>query len=89
MPDHVHLLVNLPPTLAPATFIGQVKGAVSHEYHSQFGVHDYVKWQEGYGVVSMRKNDIVKAIAYITNQEAIHAARKISVLMEKIDTDGW
>ncbi len=29
MPDHVHLLVRLPPTLAVSEFIGQVKGATA------------------------------------------------------------
>ena len=29
MPDHAHLLVELPPNLAPATFIGKVKGGSS------------------------------------------------------------
>lgn len=60
MPDHVHLLINLPPTISPAIFIGQVIGAVSHAYHAEFGVHEYMKWQEGYGVVSMRKNSFSK-----------------------------
>jgi putative transposase len=30
MPDHVHLLVRLPPQIAVSEFIGQVKGAAAH-----------------------------------------------------------
>jgi putative transposase len=36
MPDHIHLFVNLPPTLTVATYIGQVKGAVAFYWNKQF-----------------------------------------------------
>ncbi|MFZ1933647.1 MAG: IS200/IS605 family transposase [Thermoguttaceae bacterium] len=35
MPDHVHLLVRLPPTLRISEFIGQVKGAVCHRVNEE------------------------------------------------------
>ena len=40
MPDHVHLLAQLPPTVLVSDFIGQVKGAlayyVNHEIRPKF-----------------------------------------------------
>jgi putative transposase len=36
MPDHVHLLVSAPPTLAPQQITNQFKGATSHLLREQF-----------------------------------------------------
>jgi putative transposase len=35
MPDHVHLLVRLPPTICASDFIGRVKGAASHRVNER------------------------------------------------------
>ncbi len=35
MPDHVHLLVRLPPTVKVSEFIGQVKGAATHRVNEE------------------------------------------------------
>ena len=35
MPDHVHLLVRLPPTVKVSDFIGQVKGASAHRINEE------------------------------------------------------
>jgi putative transposase len=62
MPDHVHLLVSLPPTACVSEFI--------------------FAWQEGYGVITVRKAETPKIIRYIEDQPAIHAARKASRTLE-------
>src|SRR5687768_13859898 len=52
MPDHVHLCVCLPPTIAVTTFIGQIKGVTSRVFNQSFGEERHLIWQEGYGVVT-------------------------------------
>src|SRR5207244_4343251 len=49
MPDHVHLFVNLPPTVLLSTFIGAVKGASSRAFSREYGPSRFLKWQMGYG----------------------------------------
>jgi len=87
MPDHVHLLVSLPPTLCVATYIGQVKGGIAHEFNKEQPGPEPLAWQEGYGVVSIRKAEMHKVVAYIENQQAIHANRKASRLLERTEPD--
>ena len=36
MPDHVHLFVSAPPTLAPHHIVAQFKGLTSHELRKEF-----------------------------------------------------
>jgi len=80
MPDHLHLLVSLPPTIAVSTFIGQVKGATAHEINSTVG-EKMIIWQEGYGALTLRASDLEKVARYVNNQPRIHASRlKNSVL---------
>jgi len=87
MPDHLHLLVSLPPTIAISTFVGQVKGATAHEINSTVG-EKMIIWQEGYGALTLRGSDLEKVARYVNNQPKIHASRgKVSVLEMTISPD--
>ena len=83
--DHVHLLVRLPPTLAVSDFVGQLKGAtsyrVNHEIQPQFALH----WQEGYGVVTLRKDELDKVARYIDRQEQHHRFGRTSEILERTE----
>jgi putative transposase len=81
MPEHVHLLVSLPPDLAPSAFIGQVRGATAYEMNKTIG-EKAITWQVGYGVLSMRKGDLDRVTKYVCNQPAIHAARTKPSILE-------
>jgi putative transposase len=48
---HVHLCLSVQPTIAISEFIGQLKGASSHEVNQKLG-QKVLEWQAGYGVVS-------------------------------------
>ncbi len=87
MPDHVHLLVRLPPTIRVSDFIGQVKGATSHRVNEEIKPSFKLMWQEGYGVLSLRKDEIEKVSRYIDNQEMHHSMGKLSVLLERTEGD--
>jgi len=87
MPDHVHLLVSLPPTVFVPTFIDQVKGASAHIYNREFGARHPLKWQKGYGVLTLREQKIDGVIRYIVHQERIHAARRTNDLLEQTGVD--
>lgn len=92
MPDHAHLLVRLPPTIAISQFIGQVKGAVAFRTNREIKPKFKLVWQEGYGVLSLRRDELPKVSLYIDNQESHHASGRVSQLMETIeanDEDTW
>jgi putative transposase len=83
MPDHIHLLISLPPTVTVATFIGQVKGASSRLLKMQHQLAETNQvWQEGYGVVTLRKAEARKVTDYVVNQQELHAKRKTSHILE-------
>jgi REP-associated tyrosine transposase len=87
MPDHAHLLCRLPPTLAASDFIGQVKGATSFRVNREIQPKFKLHWQEGYGVLTLRKDEIAKVSQYIDQQEEHHRRGKISTLLETFETD--
>jgi REP element-mobilizing transposase RayT len=84
MPDHVHLLVRLPPSVRVSDFIGQVKGATAHRVNEEIKPNFKLTWQEGYGVLTLRKDELDKVSRYIDDQETHHQTGRLSVLLETI-----
>ncbi|MEM6454188.1 MAG: IS200/IS605 family transposase [Acidobacteriota bacterium] len=70
MPDHVHLVADIPPTIAVAQFVGQVKGASSRRYRE---LVDAFQWQAGYSAFTVSPRQLPHAIAYVTRQKQHHA----------------
>jgi len=91
MPDHVHLLCRLPPTAVIAEFIGQLKGATSFRANKEIRPRFKLHWQEGYGVLTMRKVEIENVARYIDRQEEHHRRGNVSALLETVKTedDDW
>jgi len=87
MPDHVHLLVSLPPSIAPSNFIGQVKGAVAFAYNREFGIGEkLLEWQQGFGVLSLRASEKDRVAAYIHQQPQRHTDRQTHTLWATSET---
>lgn len=86
--DHVHLAVSLPPTLALAKFIGDVKGNSSHYVNHvlQPGFEFY--WQEEYGVLTFGEKNLPAVVRYIRHQKQHHAQGTIIAAMEQLDSAG-
>lgn len=91
MPDHVHLLVRLRPTTLISEFIGQIKGATSYRVNHELDPRFKLRWQEGYGVLSLRGGECAKVAHYIDCQEEHHRRGRVSKLLEMIDVeeDDW
>jgi putative transposase len=87
MPDHVHLLVELPPTILLSDFIGQVKGATAYRINHEIKPKFKLVWQEGYGVLSLRKDELDRASDYIDNQENHHQSGRLSALLEQTGSE--
>ena len=67
--DHVHLLMQIPPSLALAKTVAAIK-ANSARWANQSA--NKVEWQEGYGAFSVSASNIPAVVRYIQNQDAHH-----------------
>jgi putative transposase len=85
---HVHVAVTIPPTLLISEFVGQIKGATSHDVNEQFALRGKVlQWQVGYGVVSFGTRDLDWVKRYIQNQRVHHTEGKTQDRLERITED--
>jgi REP element-mobilizing transposase RayT len=69
--DHVHLFVQMPPTLCVSELAKHVKGASSHTVRDR-KVHEGFGWQDGYSAFTVSRWDVPKIAAYIEQQQAHH-----------------
>jgi putative transposase len=85
---HVHMAVTIAPTITPSEFVGQLKGACSHEVNHKVGRGNKIlEWQGGYGVVSFGTKDLLWVKAYIRNQKQHHANGEAHDRLERITPD--
>jgi putative transposase len=83
--NHIHLAISVPPTLLIGEFVGQLKGASSHEVNEQLGLQgSKLQWQAGYGVVSYGTRDLEWVKEYVRNQEEHHASGRLFDRLERI-----
>jgi REP element-mobilizing transposase RayT len=75
MPDHVHLVLQTPSTMAIAKAVQLVKGASSKWVHDTFPHHAGFAWQEGYGAFSIGASQLARTVAYVRNQAEHHRTR--------------
>lgn len=69
MEDHIHLLIQLPPSLALAKAVALLK-ANSSKWINEHGTK--FAWQEGYGAFSVSASNIDPVTKYIEDQERHH-----------------
>jgi putative transposase len=71
-PDHIHMLVEIPPKMAVSSFVGYLKGKSTTMIYEQFPELKYkyrnrVFWCKGYYVDTVGKNE-VRIAKYIKHQ---------------------
>jgi putative transposase len=83
--NHVHLCVDIQPTILISDFVGQLKGASAHEMNQQFGERGKcLQWQTGYGVVSFGRGDLEWVMAYVRDQRRHHDRGCVQDRLERI-----
>ncbi len=83
--DHVHLAVSIPPKLAPAKFIGDVKGNSSHFINHVIKPDFEFYWQDEYGVLSFGEKNLSSVVRYVLDQKRHHADGTLIPAMERMD----
>lgn len=83
IPNHLHILLDLHPSVALADLVKDVK-QFSHKWikdnPEKFPLFD--KWGEGYYAVSIGVNDLASCKRYIIDQENHHSGRDLLTEME-------
>jgi REP element-mobilizing transposase RayT len=81
MPDHVHLLVGLHPTIAVASFVHDLKIATNNFMTTHRDCFpQFVKWSDGYCALTYSDREKDTVLQYIINQKEHH--RKTSAREE-------
>ena len=85
MPDHVHLVAAVPPSIAVSDFIGQVKGVASAKFNQTRRRDLPLYWQEEYGVFSFHQKVLPNFVSYVTLQKQHHADGHWLPVLERTD----
>jgi putative transposase len=81
MPDHIHLIVSIPPKIAIAEFVKRIKGGSSHYLNELSGAQDF-GWQREYGVFSLGSQQLDRATGYVNSQKQRHEDRRLIKMLE-------
>ena len=84
--EHIHVVTAIPPAIAVAKFVGQVKGATATRFNKG-GFDAVLYWQEEYGAFSFDGKRLPDFVAYVERQKEHHAQNKIIPVLERT-TDG-
>ena len=75
MPDHVHVLVGLKPSMRILDLVRDIKNNSSNFINDNAWLSNHFSWQEGYGVFSYSESQFGKVIDYIRNQKQHYQKR--------------
>jgi len=78
MPDHLHVVVAIPPRISVADAVHRMKGVSSHRVNqASGGPIDQFRWQPGYGAFSFGERSLNDIVSYVENQREIHTRREL------------
>ncbi|MCC6791195.1 MAG: IS200/IS605 family transposase [Thermomicrobiales bacterium] len=87
-PDHVHLALSIPPSIAVSTLVSRLKGSSSHLIrHAQGGSSPDFAWQAEYGAHSFGAKQLHDVVHYIEHQDERHAMNRLWDKLERWESD--
>jgi putative transposase len=84
MPDHIHLLLRLHPTIAVSQLVKEVKGASAYHVTHVLSPETAFAWQHGYGAFSIRRNEVPAVKRYVLHQQEHHGGKNLLFELERI-----
>lgn len=75
MPDHVHILIGLKPSMPISDLVRDVKNNSSNFINKKGFVKGKFSWQEGFGAFSYSHSQLEQVYNYVMNQELHHHKR--------------
>ncbi len=85
MPDHVHLVVQIPATLTLSQIAQKAKGVSSTLAREKLLEGDAFNWQDNYAALSVSPRHVPKIIEYVHNQKHHHADGTTNARWEECD----
>jgi putative transposase len=83
MPDHVHLVFSVHPKVAPAMFLGSLKGYSSTRLNKSGRLDRQFFWQDEYAIFSFDAKRLPHHVAYVENQKTHHAQATVIPILER------
>jgi putative transposase len=87
MPDHLHLAVTLPTTLAVADFMAAIKGTSSHFINHLPDQTDCLYWQPNYGMMLFDLSQLPRIVRYIDGQKTHHQSGTLLAKLERVSDE--
>ena len=81
MPDHIHVVISIPPRLSISSIIGQLKGASSHHINEHY-LRGCFAWQDEYSIFSISEAALERVVRYVRMQKQHHAGH---TLVDKLE----
>lgn len=86
--SHVHVVSAIPPSIAVARFVGQIKGVSSARFNQQRMTDTPLYWQGEYGVFSFDGKRLPHFVAYVERQQEHHAEDRQIPILERTAEGG-
>lgn len=81
--NHLHLLLSLTPSILVQDVAKNLKGASSHFINKESALGEVLYWQDGYGVVTIRAEEIPIVTKYILHQIEHHMDGELSESLKR------
>ena len=85
--DHVHVVASIPPVLALAEAVRQLKGASAYAINRMADSDGQFKWQGGYGALSVGERSLETVMEYAAKQKEHRRNNKLIAVYERVDED--
>jgi putative transposase len=86
--DHVHVAVQITPSLSISDWVRQVKGYSSFQINRLFpDLEEKFRWQESYGVLTFGTKHLPFIVSYIERQKQHHQSNTTYAYLEKTGDD--
>lgn len=82
MSDHVHIAIDLNPSVALSTLVRDIKRSTSFSLKREGSYPDFMNWARGYYACTFSPDDRDKVIQYIINQEVHHTGDTLEMELE-------
>ena len=84
VPDHIHIVVSIPPKISVSEYVKQIKGSSAyHMNHISSASELAFAWQSGYGVFTLGGKQLEIAKTYVENQKTHHQQGTIIKYLEQ------
>lgn len=83
--DHIHLVVSIPPKLAVATYVGQMKGYSSAMFNKYADASFRFEWQTEYAAFSFDRKRLPNYIGYVERQKEHHQRDNLIPILERTE----